>query len=135
MAVYLQDRLYAKTHEWVKVESLSLAQGDIATSGISDYAQEELNDVVYVELPEVGDSFSQGDSFAVIESVKAASDVYVPLSGEIIEVNRALEDKPQLINEDPYGAGWLIKFRVRNSREADSLLDATAYQQLVEKGG
>jgi len=129
MTVFLEDRLYAKTHEWVKIE------GDIATSGISDYAQEELNDVVYVELPEVGDSFSQGDSYGVVESVKAASDVYIPLSGEIIEVNREITNSPQLVNEDPYGRGWFIRFRVMDSREAEQLLDAAAYQQLVEKGG
>ncbi len=129
MTVFLPDRLYAKTHEWVKVE------GDIAISGISDYAQEELNDVVYVELPEVGDSFSQEESYGVVESVKAASDVFMPLSGEIIEVNRELANKPQLVNEEPYGQGWFIKFRVLDDREAEKLLDAAAYQQLVEKGG
>jgi len=123
MAIYLSDRLYAKTHEWVKVE------GDVATCGISDYAQEELNDIVYAELPEVGDSFAQGDAFAVIESVKAASDIYMPMSGEIIAVNEGLEDAPQLLNEDPYGDGWLVKTRVMDPNEKEKLLDVAAYER------
>lgn len=127
MTIYLEDRLYAETHEWVKIE------GEIATCGISDFAQEELNDIVYVELPQVGDSFAQGETFGVIESVKAASDIYMPLSGEIVEVNEELEEAPQLVNEDPYGAGWLIKLRVMAPQEAQTLLDAQAYEALCEE--
>ncbi len=133
MTVYLPGLLYTKTHEWVKIEQ----EGDqcVATSGISDYAQEELNDVVYVELPEEGDEFEQGETYAVIESVKAASDIEMPLSGEIIAVNRALEDNPQLVNEDPYGQGWIIKLRVRDRSEADQLLDAAAYEAFIAEEG
>ncbi len=133
MTVYLPGLLYTKTHEWVKIEQ----EGDqaVAVSGISDYAQEELNDVVYVELPEEGDEFEQGETYAVIESVKAASDIQMPLSGEIIAVNRALEDTPQLVNEDPYGRGWIIKLRVRNQSEADQLLDAAAYEAFIAEEG
>jgi len=133
MTVYLPDLLYTKTHEWVKIER----EGDqyVAISGISDYAQEELNDIVYVELPEEGDEFEQGETYAVIESVKAASDIEMPLSGEIIAVNRALEDNPQLVNEDPYGQGWIIKLRVRDRSEADQLLDAAAYEAFVAEEG
>jgi glycine cleavage system H protein len=132
MAVFLDDRLYSKSHEWVKLE----ASEDIAACGVSDYAQEELNDVVYVELPAVGDSLEQGARFAVIESVKAASDVFMPMSGEIVEVNGALEQSPQLINEDAFGKGWLIKIRVKDRSEAERLLDAKAYEKLCsEEGG
>ncbi len=127
MAIYLADRLYRESHEWVIIE------GDVATTGISDFAQEELNDVVYVELPAVGDTFKQGDAYAVIESVKAASDIYMPLSGEIIAVNEALADAPQAVNEDPFGKGWLVKLRLSDPTEAESLLDAATYQKLCEE--
>lgn len=132
MAIFLDDRVYAKSHEWVKLD----AGEAIAACGISDYAQEELNDVVYVELPAVGDSLEQGARFAVIESVKAASDVFMPMSGEIVEVNVKLEESPQLINEDAFGKGWLIKIRVSDRSEAARLLDAKAYEKLCsEEGG
>jgi glycine cleavage system H protein len=129
MATFAQDRLYAKTHEWVKIED------DAATCGISDYAQEQLNDVVYVELPEVGDSFKKGDTFAVIESVKAASDIYMPLGGKITAVNDALVDSPQLVNESAFDNGWLIKFTVANRDDAKDLLDAAAYEQFCSEEG
>ncbi|RMF03618.1 MAG: glycine cleavage system protein GcvH, partial [Chloroflexi bacterium] len=95
---------YQETHEWARKE------GDVIVCGITDHAQDSLSDVVYVELPSVGDTLSKGDVFGVVESVKAASDLYMPMSGEITEVNQALEDEPETINSDPYGAGWMIKF-------------------------
>ena len=122
MAEFAKDRLYQATHEWIKIE------GDIAVSGISDFAQEELNDIVYVELPEVGDAFERGDAYTVVESVKAASDIYMPLSGEIVEINQALEDSPQLVNESPYEEGWFVKLRIVSPNEIDQLLDAAAYK-------
>ncbi len=127
MAIYLDDRSYRKSHEWVIID------GDVATTGISDFAQEELNDVVYVDLPAAGDVFGLGDAYAVIESVKAASDIYMPMSGEIIEVNEALTEAPQMVNEDPFGKGWLVKLRLSNPEEAASLLDAAAYKKFCEE--
>lgn len=121
------DLKYVSTHEWVRLD------GDIATVGITDHAQDALGDVVYVELPEVGQEFSATDEAGVVESVKAASDVYVPLSGEVIEINEALEDAPETINEDPYGQGWFYKLRISDTGELDSLLDAAAYQAEVEE--
>jgi glycine cleavage system H protein len=131
MVEYLKDRHYAASHEWVVTE------GDEATCGISDFAQHELSNVVYVELPEVGETFAKGDTFATVESVKAASDIYMPMSGEVLAVNEQLDDQPQLINEQPFGTGWLIRFKVSNAVEYDSLLDAEAYQKHCEeeKGG
>jgi glycine cleavage system H protein len=115
---------YTRSHEWVRTED------DTATIGITDYAQEELGDIVYVELPEQGDSFDAGDSFGSIESVKAVSDLYTPVGGEVVEVNEALNDSPEKINEDPYGDGWIVKLRV--SEEGD-LLSASDYEQLLEE--
>ena len=133
MVEYAKDRRYLATHEWVKLE------GDEAVAGISDYAQHELSDVVYVELPEVGDTFAQNETFAVVESVKAASDVYMPMSGEILAANKELEDSPQLVNEDSFGAGWFVRFRPSKPEEYESLMDAEAYekhcQEEAEKEG
>lgn len=123
---YPDDLKYSKEHEWVKVK------GDIATVGITDYAQGELGDVVFVELPEVGDSYSQNDSFGTIEAVKAVSEMYVPVSGEIIEINEALEDEAGLVNSSPYGDGWMIKIRMADPSELNELMDAKAYQEMVE---
>lgn len=117
---------YRETHEWARQE------GDIVVCGITDHAQDSLSDVVYVELPEVGASFNQGDVFGVVESVKAASDLYMPMSGEITEVNEALEDKPELVNDDPYGEGWMIKFKPSDPGEWDGLLSGEEYEQAVE---
>ncbi len=117
---------YHKEHEWIRVE------GDEAVIGVSDYAQEQLSDVVYVELPEVGDSFERGDIVAVVESVKAASDVYMPLSGEILEINEELEDSPELVNQDPYGQAWFVRVAIADPAELDDLLDVDAYQAFVE---
>ena len=117
---------YQESHEWARRE------GELMVCGISDHAQESLSDVVYVEFPEVGDSLSQGDTFGVVESVKAASDLYMPLSGEIVAVNEQLEDEPELVNSDPYGEGWLIKFKPSDPSEWDSLLSPAEYEKVVE---
>jgi glycine cleavage system H protein len=119
-----QDLFYAKTHEWV-----SLNDG-IATVGISDFAQSQLSDLTFVELPEVGIEFSAGDEAAVVESVKAAADVYAPVAGEVVEVNGELEDAPEIINNDPFGGGWLFKLKVADESEVDNLLDADSYEEL-----
>ena len=116
---------FLSTHEWVEVEN------DVATVGVSDHAQELLGDLVFVELPEVGSSVSAGDSVAVIESVKAASDTYAPISGEIIEVNEELEDAPERINDDPYGDGWMYRVKMEDPDEVGDLLDATAYTDSI----
>ena len=116
------DLRYAKSHEWVRVD------GDEVTIGISDYAQQALGDVVFVELPEVGRSLTAGEVFGVVESVKAASDVYAPLSGEVTAVNEALLDAPETLNEDSYDAGWMLKLRPSDlAAEQEKLLDAAAY--------
>lgn len=122
-----QDCLYNKSHEWVR------ADGDQVIIGISDYAQHSLGDVVFAELPDVGRTLSKGESFGVVESVKAASDVYAPVSGEVIEINEALLDAPETLNSDPYGEGWMIKLRASDlEAEQSGLLDAAAYEQHVE---
>jgi len=118
------DLQYTKTHEWVRRE------GDTGTVGITDHAQDELGDVVFIELPEVGATFGAGDAFGTIESVKAVSDLYAPVGGEVIEVNSALEDAPEKVNEDPYGDGWIIRLRV--SDEGD-LLSAEEYEKVLEE--
>ncbi len=124
---------YAKSHEWVRME------GEVAVIGVSDYAQHLLSDVVYVELPEVGDTVTKGESFGTVESVKAAEDAYAPISGEVVEVNVALEDSPEWVNEDPYGKAWMIKVAPSDLSELDDLMDASAYEAYVqeeeEKGG
>lgn len=120
------DVRYQKSHEWARLE------GDTVTVGISDYAQDELGDIVFVELPEVGKTMKQGETFGVVESVKAASDVYMPVSGEVVEVNEVLADKPETINESPFGEGWIMKVKASDSSELDSLMDAAAYQEYTE---
>ncbi len=119
------DARYAKSHEWARWD------GEEIVCGITDHAQESLSDVVYVELPEEGDSFEKGDGFGVVESVKAASDVYLPMGGEITGVNEALEDKPELVNQDPYGDGWMIRFAPSDPSEFDALMDTEAYEAFV----
>ncbi len=115
------DLKYTKNDEWVKLD------GDTATIGISDYAQDALNDIVYVEYPDVGATLKQGATFGVVESVKAASDVFMPIGGTITEVNKSLEDNPETINTDPYEKGWLIKIKVADAAEANSLMHSAAY--------
>ncbi len=119
------DRLYTKEHEWVKV------QGDTATVGITDYAQSSLGDIVYVELPKPGTSLSQFKPIGVVESVKAVSDIYAPLSGTVTEINGAVEDDPAKVNGDPFGEGWLIKLKLSDPAETKALLDAAAYDSHV----
>jgi len=116
---------FLPSHEWVSVD------GDIATVGVSDHAQELLGDLVFVELPEVESAISAGDSVGVIESVKAASDVYAPVSGEIVEINSELEDSPERINDDPYGDGWMYKVKMEDASELDNLLDAGSYTDSI----
>lgn len=116
---------YTRTHEWVRME------GERAVSGITDYAQEQLSDIVYVELPAVGEHFDKGEVYAVVESVKAASDCYMPLAGTIVATNEALADSPQLVNEDPYGAGWFIRFSPDDPGEIEGLMDVAAYEEFA----
>ena len=122
----MSDTRYTKEHEWVRVD------GAIATVGISDHAQEQLGDVAFVELPEVGREVSQNAAMAVVESVKAASDVYAPISGEVVEVNQALTDDPALVNGDAEGAGWFCKLKISKPAELDGLMDADAYRGFVD---
>ena len=119
-----EELSYTRTHEWMRRE------GDIATIGITDHAQDELGDVVFIELPEEGATFSAGDPFGTIESVKAVSDLYAPVGGEVVEVNETLNDSPERVNEDPYGGGWMIRLRI--SEEGD-LLSAGEYERVVEE--
>ncbi|MCK4648178.1 glycine cleavage system protein GcvH [bacterium] len=117
---------YVKTHEWIKVE------GEMGTIGITDYAQKQLTDVVFVELPPIGKVVSKGEAVAVVESVKSVSDIYAPVSGEITEVNKDLENKPGLINKEPYGKGWIFKLKIKNPKELDFLLNAEEYEKSIK---
>ena len=119
-----EELQYTRSHEWVRTE------GDTVTIGITDHAQEELGDIVYIELPEQGATFEAGESFGTVESVKAVSDLYTPVGGEVVEVNGALDESPEKINEDPYGEGWIIKLRVSDE---GSLLSASDYEQFLEE--
>lgn len=122
----IKDNLrYAESHEWVSLD------GDIATVGITDYAQHALGDIVYVDMPEVGDEVTAGEDFGAVESVKAASDLYSPVSGEVVEINEALEDEPGLINQDAF-ANWIMKVKVSDPSEVEALLDAEAYAKICE---
>jgi len=118
---------YAASHEWVRVDN------DLATVGISDHAQSELSDVVFVDLPKVGAQVKAGAVAAVIESVKAASDIYAPVSGEVVEINPALTAKPELVNQDPYGAAWLFRVKIANVGELDKLMDAAGYKASINE--
>jgi len=122
----LKSYLFTKEHEWVKMEE------GIAIIGITDYAQKELGDVVYVELPAIGENVNKGDACSNIESVKAVSDIYAPVSGEIVEVNESLEDKPELVNHEPYGNGWIIKVKIDDSDELDELMDKEQYEEYLK---
>lgn len=128
MASYPTDLRYTREHEWAKVE------GGRARIGITHYAQDQLGDVVFVELPKKGRQLRQMEAFGVVESVKAVSDLYCPVSGEVVEVNSALEQKPELINQDPYGQGWMIVVKVRNAKELDALMTAQQYTTYLERG-
>ncbi|UCG76816.1 MAG: glycine cleavage system protein GcvH [Gemmatimonadota bacterium] len=129
MAQVPEDLGYTEEHEYVR----STESADEVQVGITDYAQSELGDVVYVELPTVGDSFERMDVFGTIEAVKAVSDLYCPISGEVVAVNGALDDDPSLVNSDPYGEGWMIRLRARDPSEMDSLLAPDAYRSLIEE--
>lgn len=124
---YPEGLKYSKEHEWVLVE------GKIATVGITEYAQEELGDIVYVELPEAGEKVVKDDPFGVVESVKAVSDVYAPINGTVIEVNDALPDSPETVNEDPYGDGWMIKVEMTDMDDLKDLMSADDYAEYVEQ--
>jgi glycine cleavage system H protein len=126
MANVPADLKYTVEHEWVRQD------GDLYTIGITHYAQDTLGDVVYVELKDVGDTIQAGRPFGVVESVKAASDLYAPLTGEVVEVNSALFDTPETVNTDPYGEAWMVKVRASNDSEIAKLLDAAAYEQLIQ---
>ncbi len=123
------DLKYTKTHEWAR------AEGELVRMGITDHAQSELQDITYIELPEVGTQLGQSEAFGVIESVKAASDLNLPVGGEIVEVNSALPDELDVISSDPYGRGWIIAVRPSDPAELDALMDAAAYAKLVEEEG
>lgn len=122
MAKILEGLRYSESHEYVKIE------GDYAVVGITDFAQEQLGNVVYVDVPEVGDEVTAGETFGAVESTKAASDLVCPVSGEIVEVNEALEDEPELVNKDAFGEGWIIKVKLANPEEVEQLLDAKGYE-------
>ena len=127
--MFPEDLKYMESHEWARCED------DIVVVGVTDYAQGEIQDVVYVEMPEVGTIVEQKKGLGVIESVKAAFDLYAPVSGEIIEINEELEDTPELVNEDAYGSGWMVKIRMSNPGELDNIMSANEYQELIEAEG
>lgn len=120
-----QDLKYTKDHEWVRVE------GDVAVIGITDFAQGELGDIVFVEVETEGETLDKEETFGSVEAVKTVSDLFMPISGEIVEFNEEVESNPEIVNEDPYGQGWMVKVKISDTAELDDLLDASAYQELV----
>ena len=126
MANVPEDLHYSKDHEWVRVD------GDQAIIGITDYAQDSLGDVVYVELPKAGDEFAANESFGSVESVKAVSEVFTPIAGAVVQINEALADEPETVNSDPYGDGWMIRVKMANPGEVDSLLTAAEYEDFTK---
>ena len=122
-----QDLKYTKEHEWVRVE------GDIAYIGVTDYAQDQLGDVVFVDVPTVGETLEEGDVFGTIEVVKTVSDLFLPLSGEVVELNEELEESPDLVNKDPYGKGWIIKIKPADLSQMEDLLDAAGYKEIINE--
>ncbi len=125
MSVYPDDLRYTKEHEWIRVED------GVATLGITDYAQGELGDIIFVELPSPGDKLSRGGAFGTVEAVKTVEEMYSPLDGEVLEVNAELEATPELVNQEAYGGGWMIKLRLEDAGQLDELLDAAAYRELI----
>ncbi len=125
MANIPENLRYSKDHEWVSVD------GDIATIGVTDYAQHSLGDVVYVDLPRVGDAFATHEAFGSVESVKAVSEIFTPVAGEVSEVNDGLNDAPESVNNDPYGAGWMLKVKMTNPNEADGMMSAVEYEEYL----
>ena len=125
--LFLPDNVrYAETHEWARDD------GDNVTIGINDYAQDQLGDIVFVELPEVGDTFEKGEDFGTLESVKAVSEIYMPVSGEIIAINKALEEAPELVNEEPYNNGWIIEVKPNDPDEINTLMDSSEYLKMLK---
>jgi len=124
--MYPTEYRYSKEHEWIAME------GEVATIGVTDFAQGELGDIVYVELPEVGSQAKSGESIGTVESVKAVSEIYAPLSGEVVEVNSALTDAPETINSDPHKEGWICRIKIASTAELDALMDAEAYGKLIQ---
>ncbi len=129
MALNKDSFLYAENHKWIKIEE------DIGIIGITDFAQEQLGDIVYVELPEVGENIFMGNTFGAIESVKTVSELIAPLSGNVIEVNEALLTSPELINQSPYNKGWLIKIKLKDKKEIDNLISPGAYEDMIKNSG
>jgi glycine cleavage system H protein len=127
MTAYPDDRRYTKSHEWIRLE------GDVATVGISDHAQKELGEVVFVDFPEVGEIFDSGEEFGTIESVKAVSELFLPVAGEILETNKALVEEPAAVNEDAHGDGWLVKIKISSDAELDELMNAAGYEKFLEE--
>ena len=127
MSAYPDDRRYTKSHEWIRLD------GDVATVGISDHAQKELGEIVFVELPEVGEIFDANEEFGTIESVKAVSELFLPVAGEILELNKVLADEPGAVNEDPHGDGWLVKIKISSDAELDELMNAADYEKFIEE--
>lgn len=122
-----QDLKYTKDHEWVRMD------GDVAYVGITDYAQDQLGDIVFVDIPSVGESLQEGDVFGTIEVVKTVSDLFLPVAGEILEQNQDIEDNPEIVNQDPYGKGWIIKLKPSDSSQFNNLLDADAYKATINE--
>ncbi len=127
MSSYPDDRLYSRSHEWIRVE------GDVGTIGITDHAQKELGEVVFVDMPDVGEIFDAEEEFGTIESVKAVSELFLPIAGEVLELNKVLADEPGAVNEDPHGDGWLLKIKVTSDGELSRLMSAAAYEKFVEE--
>jgi glycine cleavage system H protein len=125
--VNLEDRRYTQSHEWVRID------GDVGTIGITDYAQKELGDIVYLELPEVGHVFNAGEEFGTVESVKAVSELFTPVSGEIVEINKGAVTEPGIVNDDPFGDGWMIKLKLSTDEEVQKLLTAEQYEEYVKQ--
>ncbi len=126
--MYPEDLLYTKEHEWV------LVQGKTGTIGISFYAQKELGDIVFIELPDIGETLKAGESFGSVESVKAVSEIYAPISGKVLEVNENLAEKPEIINEDPYKEGWMVKVNIADPEELEDLMTAEEYEAFIQEG-
>ena len=121
-----ENLMYTSEHEWVKIDN------NIATVGITDFAQGELGDIIFLEFPEIDEEFNEGDVFGTIEAVKTVSDLFMPITGKVIEVNPSLEDKPELVNEDPYGEGWIIKVHITEESQIDGLLSPSDYKNLID---
>ncbi len=127
MSAYPDDRFFSKSHEWIRID------GDVGTIGITDHAQKELGEVVFVDLPDVGEIFDAGQEFGTIESVKAVSELFLPIAGEVVEGNKVLTDEPGAVNEDPHGDGWLVRVKVSSDHDMHGLLSAADYEKFVEE--